>query len=499
MPTSPTPSPPLSAARRWWIGFNVAASALAMLALVVMVNYLAERHLHQRFHWTANRQWQLTPLTVRLLQSVTNDVRVVVFFHRDNAPSLYDAIAGLLKEYSLANTKIRVDYIDYVNHPAAAEVFKQQYKRPFKTEHDLVLFDANGKTREVYDTELSDYDLSGVLSGRTREVRRTTFKGELLFTSAIAGVTDPTRPKACFLDGHGEFDPGSDQEQTGYSKMAAVLREKDIEVNRLDLSGTNDVPSDSLLVIAGATHRLEPAEVRRVETFLERGGRLLLLLRQGYVTGLEPTLATNWDVAVNERALVYERNNAADGYILTTNFGDHPIVSPLTDVGLALILPLPVGKLPVARPEADAPAVKEIIFSSTNGMASELDLSKGLRLQPRPTDPQGAIPMAVAVEKGGIQGVRADRGAARLVVVGESLFLANQWIEAKANRDFAALAADWLLDRRQLLGGIGPRPITQYRILLTDTQLRRVRWILLAGLPGGVLVLGLLVWWVRRH
>jgi LPXTG-motif cell wall-anchored protein len=84
-------------------------------------------------------------------------------------------------------------------------------------------------------------------------------------------------------------------------------------------------------------------------------------------------------------------------------------------------------------------------------------------------------------------------------VVGNSLFLANGYIEEAANRAFAGYAANWLLDRMQLLQGIGPKPIGQYRIVMTQTQKQTTRWLLLAGMPGSVLFLGALVWLRRRR
>jgi len=105
----------------------------------------------------------------------------------------------------------------------------------------------------------------------------------------------------------------------------------------------------------------------------------------------------------------------------------------------------------------------------------------------------------VAVEKGAVQGVITERGSTRLVVVGDSLFLANGWIDAAVgNRDLANSAINWLLHRTQLLEGVGPRPIKEYRILMSAAQLQRTQWILLGGLPGAVLVLGTLVWLRRR-
>jgi len=49
------------------------------------------------------------------------------------------------------------------------------------------------------------------------------------------------------------------------------------------------------------------------------------------------------------------------------------------------------------------------------------------------------------------------------------------------------------------LAGIGPRPVTQFRLALSDNQKHQLFWLLLGPLPGGVLLLGWLVWLVRRQ
>ena len=104
----------------------------------------------------------------------------------------------------------------------------------------------------------------------------------------------------------------------------------------------------------------------------------------------------------------------------------------------------------------------------------------------------------VAVEQKPVPGASNTRGTMRMIVVGDSFFLGNHYIDGGANRDFAGYAANWLLDRTVLLDGIGPRPVTEYRLAITREQLQQVRWLLLAALPGGVLVFGWLVWLVRR-
>jgi LPXTG-motif cell wall-anchored protein len=135
---------------------------------------------------------------------------------------------------------------------------------------------------------------------------------------------------------------------------------------------------------------------------------------------------------------------------------------------------------------ADAPHVEEIAFSGQHSF---------LRGDP---SPKPHFPLMVAVEKG-IQGVITERGATRMVVVGDSLCLANRQLDSWANRDFARLAVNWLLGRTQLLKGLGPRPVAEYKLVMTKSQLQSAEWILLAGMPGGALLLGGLVWLRRRR
>jgi len=478
-------TPGFSVARKWAIGLNVLSSCAALLALVLMVNYLASRHF-KRYQWMADERYRLSPMTLKWLDTLTNQVRVIVFF--DPQHSLFSSVKGLINEYWLACPRLDVEFVDYLHAPGRAAWIKTQYKIVSATDENFVIFDSNGKFKLVYEKELSDYDLSGILAGR--EARRTTFKGEQLFTSAIVGVSDPKPIKAYFLQGHGEHRPENEDDSMGYFKFARVLQEKDISLEPLSLL-TNDVPADcQLLIIAGPRHTLSAHELETLDDYLNHGGRAFILLINPHVggverTGLERTLAA-WGVQVDDR-LVTDQSQAKAGHdqvLFVVNFGQHPIVRPLTGSRLGIVLPHAVRQMPAAGRIADAAKVMELAFTSEQGR--ELGGTNGV------------IPLAVAVEKGAIPGVAADRGSTRIVVVGDSFFLTNGYIEFDANRDFANLAVNWLLDRSQLLA-IGPRPIRQYRISMTQSQMTAARWILLAGMPGGVLLLGLLVWLRRRH
>jgi ABC-type uncharacterized transport system involved in gliding motility auxiliary subunit len=163
----------------------------------------------------------------------------------------------------------------------------------------------------------------------------------------------------------------------------------------------------------------------------------------------------------------------------------HPLVNPLLGSGLYLTMPRAISKMKAAAPAADAPRVDELAFTGPHAVASS-------SRSPQP------FSLMVAVEQGPIQGVLTERGATRIVVAGDSFFLANAWIESAGNRDFAGYAINWLLNRAQLLQGIGPRPLTEFKIVMSNSQLQRAQWVLLVLLPGGVLMLGGMVWLRRR-
>ena len=203
-------------------------------------------------------------------------------------------------------------------------------------------------------------------------------------------------------------------------------------------------------------------------------------------TGLERILA-KWGVEVGTRVIqdpdnfVFSRH---DMKVVLFN-QKHPLVNPLLASGLYVRMPRAVGKLKSGAPAADAPRVEELAFTGPRAVAGNSG---------RPQ----VFPLMVAVEKGAIQGVLTERGATRIVVAGDSYFLANAWIDSAGNRDFAGYAINWLLNRAQLLEGIGPRPVNEYKIVMSNSQLQRAQWTLLAVLPGSVLMLGGLVWLRRR-
>ncbi|MEW6303197.1 MAG: Gldg family protein [Verrucomicrobiota bacterium] len=488
--------PSYSALQRWSSAFNVSVSVLAVLAIVVMVNYLAIGH-SLRAHWSGSAAQPLSPLTHQVLESLTNQVRIVVFF--DKADPLYSSVSKLINEYRLACSKLIIETVDPDRDPSGAATVREKYKLSPLSDNNVVIFECNDKAEAVYGSRLSDYNVDELVKQGKKEgqVKRTAFKGEMMFTSAIVAVTDPRPYKVYFMLDYAVG--GKEQHELGYENLRDFLADNKIQYGVVDLVGTNDIPgSCDLLLIAGRKMPFLDDELRKLDRYLTKGGRALILLNQTSATGLE-TYLTKWGVAVGEDR-VFDPQNCSPGYndLYIRSFGLHPTVRPIaqSSVPIHFATARTVGRSPSAPRAADAPQVEEIAFTGEQGVAYQM---RNGQPTPGPRDRVGKLPVAVAVEKGGLKGVNVERGATRLIVTGDAYFLNNHMLRAVANRDFAWHSIQWLLDRSRLTEGIGPRPVNEFVLRMTSTETVAVRWILLAALPGSVLFLGLLVWLQRRH
>jgi hypothetical protein len=510
MPPPASHSSGFSQGRRWLTTLHLLVATGAALALGVMCNYLAGGHF-KRFFWADATNFKLSPQTVRVLNSLTNDVTATIFYQ--SKEDVYTMICALLAEYQHANpSHFHFVALDYVKSPGAAAKLLARLHLG-QTQKDFVAFESksNGRRQICDDSKLSNYNYDDLLRGR--EIRRTAFRGELYFTSAIVAITHPADLKAYFLTGHGERDPGDPTRQrpapdgTGYAKLAAILtNEMSCGWTNLALSQTDSIPADcSLLIIPSGrqpTGRLSSNELFQVQTYLRHGNaRLLALLNTS--EGLEPVL-TNWGVVLPDAHVIEsdKRFLIGDGAFLVHPFDAggasvHPIMRALVREGLTIemVTPRPIVAFKTTSRDPGAPTLTAVAMTSTNGIPwpgeRALAVTNGGPLPPPP------YTLIAAIEQGVING----HDGTRIVVAGDADFLDDQMIDsaAGANHYFASQTLDWLLQRPEaLVGLIGPRPINEHELFMTQLQTTQLRWLFLVAMPGSVLFLGALVWLRRR-
>lgn len=478
-----------SPGRKWSIGFGVLVSLAALFAIVVMVNYVSHNFFFRREFVSSRSRVRLSEQTRSFVRSLTNEVQITLYYDREDP--LYSTIATLANEYWRANPKIKVTTVDYLADPAAAQAVKARYHLDGPAERNLLIVDCEGRYKKVNGDSLMEFSApERVLNSREMEFRRrpVSFNGEVACSGMLLAVTSPKPVRVCVLTGHGEHPPAETEAVNGYAKFATVLMQNYLQPELLSLTGTNPVPADcAALIIAGPRSAIPTNELAKIARYLDDGGRLFLAVNYETAArdlGLE-RLLIKWGVNVTGTVVADPDNSNSGADVIVKSFSKHPVVSALEGWSVQLALPRQISRVDTGG-AADAPKSEEIALTGPGS------------LQLNDTNaPVRAYPVAVVVEKGAVAGVTAGK-LTRIVVIGDSLAFNNQMIDAAANRDLARSAVNWLTDRSQLLPGLGPRPVHEFRMLMTRKQWISASVVLLVGFPGAMLIVGGLVWLRRR-
>lgn len=474
----------------WLTGLTVWVTLALAALMVLMVNYLCSQH-PLRFDVSRARHYALTAETRSLLDQLPADIRIVVFMSGDQ--ELYRDVQSLLREYAYASDRLHVEYVDPHRDMVRSKELALQYDL---REPNVIVLDAGGRRRIVPVADLADYDYTPTLAGRAKVLRR--FCGEQALSTALQGLLQVRKPVVYFLTGHGERQTDNFDPYTGYSIIARTMEKSNLEIKPLSFSGVSAVPSDgAALIIAGPTKRLTHLEVEMIKAYLNNHGRLLLLVDPGLDSGLEEML-TLWGVRLGSDRVV--SSATAGRQLLVTTYGEHPITTRLKNVTTIFTMPRSVQPLVGTNNAADKPADKPrvaILASSSDQGWAELSVNQNPPKFDPGVDQGGPVPVAVAIEKGPVPGMEVELQPTRLVIVGDSVLVANGALLGGYNPDFFMNALNWLLERTETLT-IAPREPATIQLALDRGHLRRLSALVVVGLPGLVVLLGLMVWAHRR-
>lgn len=483
--------------KRWLTGLTVWVTLGLSALMVLMVNYLSSHHPF-RCDVSRTRHYALTTETKSLLDHLPTDIRIVVFMSGEQ--ELYRDVQSLLREYTYASARLQVEYVDPHRDMVRSKQLALQYdlRGP-----NMIVLDAGVRRRIVPVADLADYDYAPTHAGRAKVLQR--FCGEQAFSAALQGLLQAHKPVVYFLTGHGERQTDNFDPYTGYSIIARTMEKNNLEIKPLSFSSASAVPGDcDALIIAGPTKRLTHLEVEMVKAYLNNHGRLLLLVDPGLDSGLEELLGL-WGVRLGADRVV--GSATAGRQLLVTAYGDHPITMRLKNVTTIFTMPRSVqplvgtpGRARAGNGAADKPADKPrvtVLASSSDQGWAELSVNQNPPKFDHGVDQAGPVPVAVAIEKGPMPGMEVELQPTRLVIVGDSVLVANGALLGGYNPDFFMNALNWLLEREETVM-IAPRAPAMIQVALDRGHLRRLSALVVAGLPGLAVLLGLMVWAHRR-
>lgn len=473
---------------------NYTAGILLAVALVVMVNYIANNHT-VRADWSRSKYYSLSGKSESLLQSLTKRLDVVVFFQEGDP--LYDDIRNLLASYEYASDHVHVEWVDPNRDLARTEELAKKYN---VTEANVVVFDCEGRSKYIGKDQIADFDYASVKS-KDEEPEMTAFRGEEAFTSAIQSVMQGKPPVVYFTQGHGERSPADFDERKGFSEIGKLIQHDNVELEPLVFGRESRVPEDcDTLVIAGPVKKFAPEEAELIDAYLKRGGRVLVLLDALVDTGLE-SLLEEWGVEVRQDVVIDPARTLKGRGVLLAAYAKHPITEKMRGFSSIFYLPRSVRPTLAARTlwlkAHDKPKVFPLFLSSESAWSESQPDQNPSQFDPETPDfqePRG-VSMGVAVEKGA-EGLDVQIKATRMVVIGDSDFVSNAGLTG-GDQDVFMGALNWLLERDELIG-IAPKASQKVKLLMTRGQLDVLFWVVLLAVPGLFALIGLMVWLRRR-
>lgn len=456
-----------------------AATALLVIGILVLANYVASRH-SVRLDLTEKKRFTLSEQTLTILKDLKKDVKMAAI--ASLASGQYERLQDLLKQYGHASPHIKWQILDP---------------------------DADRASLEPYLDMRPTLGSTIVACGERRELAYTA--DEEALTTAILKVTTEKKSKVYFLKGHGEKSI-EEYGDTGLSEAKRRLEKEQFEVEELVLGGKKSVPADAdVVVIAGPQRALLPGEVSALKKYLNDGGRLMVMLEPPPAPSLSEILS-DYNVKANDD-LVWDVNQYRTG---TEPVVAQYIQHDITRVPgyLALIRarsletdnPTPPPQQP-GMPPQPPPGPRAVALGMSSPFARSLPAEPGGGFAKKGPVKQLTLAVAVSEEEppaaAGIDEKEEKeekvKKKARLVVVGDSDFATNQLFKQSSlfNSDFFLNSIAWLAEQSKLVS-IRPKDRDIRYITLTKNQKVLVFIIAIILIPLAVLGTGIVVWWKRR-
>ena len=429
--------------RRGKILFNalLLCGLSAVLAVFVVLFFDS---LPVRKDLTVQRLFSLSSSSKETLSRLTEPVRIAAVYPAGNANVM---VASLLEAYKSFSNMIELQFIDAERDPGLLSSYDLGDARTMT--RGTIIVNSQGRRKLIYESEMFSIGTTG-----------NQFFGERVITGAIRYVGSLVLPRAYFVVGHGERDINND-----LSGAAQLLNADVWETMQLPLLQMENVPEDAgVLVFANPIRDLDEIEVRMLLDYLANGGSMFLLLdpsTSGIALPFFEAIVTLYGIGISNNFVIEEDSSyyySTNKLYLIPRYAAHAVTSPLIEQKKMVILPMSRGISQSAESSSDV-NTEPLLYSSDKSRA-RIDM-KVAGLEAFSSDVLGPIPLSYAATK---EGPRPGMRSSRMVVAGDSDFIAENNVYAQGNGDFFLNVMNWLLGDRE--SGIIPGKTINADLLL---------------------------------
>jgi ABC-type uncharacterized transport system involved in gliding motility auxiliary subunit len=446
-------------------GSNSLILALAFIGILFTINYLVYQNPGTPLDLTEDKSNTLSKETLQALSTLPEKVHAVAFF---SAQMDTQSATETLNNYKVnSDGKFDFEFIDPDQDPLAAR---------------QAGITGDGKIL--------------LTMGTAREIASSASESEL--TGTLIRLISPMERVVYFLEGHGEasIEPvGGDE--ISFSIAKSTLEAKNYTVKGLNLlTNGGNIPTDALaIIIAGPQKPITQDEMDLLENYVDGGGSLVVMEDPTQLTqfGTTPDPLSNyltraWGIKLNDDVVIDLENSQNPLQAFSSNYSQHAITQNLS---LNYVVILPQARSITITGEKENITQTPLILTTENSWG-ETELTAGEQPQfDQEKDNLGPLTLAAAGEN--------NATTARVVVVGNSVFAADQSFDAYGNGNMFVNSVDWAAKEDSLIN-ITPRERTT-RTMLQVSNLSMIIIIILSifVIPGTIIALGVSSWIARRR
>ena len=435
-------------------GSNVILQIIIVIGIVALLAFLTTRQ-HLRTDWTENKLYSLADQSEKIISGLNKDVKVIAFFKESEQKGAQD----LLDEYAFDSDHITIEFVDPDEQPQIARQYQVK-------QYNSIIVESGAKKETI--EELSEANLTNALMKVTRDVEKTVY----------------------FLTGHGERSITEDGIET-YKQAAEAIKVENYLVKELNLvrniaQGKGIPDSCTVLAIVRPTSNFFPQELDSIKSFVDKGGKLLVMLDPGRNNDIADFLM-NYHVEVGNNMVV-------DASGMGQLFGAGPampLVSsydssiPITkDFNVMTFYPQTCSVVPMQ--DKDGYEIKEILKTGKNSWA-ESDFTKREVGFNEGKDIAGPVTIAVLVEK------KVSDKKLGIAIYGDSDFAKNGYFKNQGNADLFLNTVNYLAEEEELIS-IRPKEVDDRRVTLTQAEVKIIFYLVVIAIPLLVIIAGVVLY-----
>lgn len=233
-----------------------------VIGIVIVINLIAGQLPEniRNIDISDNKIYEITDTSKKILEKLDEEITFTIYAEKDSTD---ERIKSFVKKYAALSSKIKVEWVDPVQHPA------ELTENNVSSDTILVSCEKTGKSKAVaFSSILVTDEYSYYMTGSTSE---SQFDGEGQLTSAINYVTSDVSKTIYCTTGHGE--------NTFSSSVSALLDKNNIISGELNLIMENEIPDDCDLLFMNAPSKdITEDEKTLILSYLSSGGDVFIIL-----------------------------------------------------------------------------------------------------------------------------------------------------------------------------------------------------------------------------